>query len=68
MTSVATPVPGERARHLEILQRAENELDPVPFDTEAAWMYGRVVAAVVGPGRSPRRRVADPADRGHGPR
>ena len=39
---MATPVPGERARHLEILQRAENELDPVPFDTEAAWMYGRV--------------------------
>jgi predicted nucleic acid-binding protein len=49
----------ERARRLEILQRAENEFDPVPFGTEAARMYGRVIAALVGSGRSPRRRVAD---------
>jgi predicted nucleic acid-binding protein len=26
----------ERARRLEILQRAENEFDPIPFDAEAA--------------------------------
>ena len=49
----------ERARRLDILQRAENEFDPVPFDTDAARIYGRVCAAVIGAGRKPRRRVAD---------
>lgn len=49
----------ERARRLEILQRVENEFDPIPFDAEAARIYGRVTAAVVGAGRKPRRRFAD---------
>lgn len=49
----------ERARRLEILQRAESEFDPVPFGAEAARIYGRVTAAVVAAGRKPRRRVAD---------
>lgn len=49
----------ERARRLDILQRAEHEFDPIPFDVEAARNYGRVCAAVVGAGRKPRRRVAD---------
>jgi predicted nucleic acid-binding protein len=49
----------ERARRLEILQRAESEFDPVPFDAEAARIYGRVTAAVIAAGRKPRRRVAD---------
>jgi predicted nucleic acid-binding protein len=49
----------ERARRLEILQRAENEFDPVPFDVEAARLFGRLTAAVVAAGRKPRRRIAD---------
>lgn len=49
----------ERARRLEILQRAESEFDPVPFEAEAARIYGRLAAAVVASGRSPRRRIAD---------
>jgi len=49
----------ERARRLDILQRAENEFDPIPFDSEAARICGRVCAAVIGAGRKPRRRVAD---------
>ena len=49
----------ERARRLEILQRAENEFDPVPFEAEAARIFGRVVAAVIAAGRKPRRRVVD---------
>jgi len=48
----------ERARRMDILQRAENEFDPIPFDAEAARIYGRICAAVVA-GRTPRRRVAD---------
>jgi predicted nucleic acid-binding protein len=49
----------ERARRLDVLQRAENECDPIPFDAEAARIYGRVCAAVIGGGRKPRRRIAD---------
>jgi predicted nucleic acid-binding protein len=49
----------ERARRTEALQRAESEFDPVPFDAEAARIYGRVTAAVVTAGRKPRRRIAD---------
>ena len=45
----------ERARRLEILQRAESEFDPVPFDAEAARLFGRVTAAVIATGRKPRR-------------
>lgn len=48
-----------RARRLEILQRAESEFDPVPFDAEAARLYGRVMAAVMAVGRKPRGRAAD---------
>jgi predicted nucleic acid-binding protein len=49
----------ERARRLEILQRAESEFDPVPFDAEAARIFGRVTAAVIAAGRKPRGTVAD---------
>ena len=49
----------ERARRLDVLQRAENEFDPIPFDAEAARLYGRVTAAVIATGRKPRRRIAD---------
>jgi predicted nucleic acid-binding protein len=49
----------ERARRLDILQRAEHEFDPIPFDADAARAYGRVVAGVVAVGRKPRRRATD---------
>ncbi|WP_446225547.1 type II toxin-antitoxin system VapC family toxin [Nocardia sp. IBHARD005] len=49
----------ERARRLDVLQRAENEFDPIPFGADAARIYGRVCAAVVSVGRKPRRRIAD---------
>lgn len=49
----------ERARRLEVLQRAESEFDPIPFDVEAARIYGRVAAAVVAAGRKARGRTVD---------
>lgn len=49
----------ERARRLELLQRAESEFDPVPFDAEAARIFGRVTAAVIAAGRKPRGHVVD---------
>jgi hypothetical protein len=48
----------ERGRRLDVLQRAEHEFDPIPFDSEAARAYGQVIAAVIGTGRTPRRRTA----------
>jgi predicted nucleic acid-binding protein len=49
----------ERARRLDVLQRTENEFDPIPFGAEAARTYGQVTAAIVSAGRKPRRRIAD---------
>jgi predicted nucleic acid-binding protein len=49
----------ERARRLDVLQRAENEFDPIPFDSEAARAFGQVTAAVRAVGRTPRRRTVD---------
>ena len=42
-----------------VLQQAEFEFDPLPYDVDAARIYGRITAAVRASGRSPRRRVAD---------
>jgi len=33
---------------VDVLQRAENEFDSIPFGVEAARAYGQVVAAVIG--------------------
>jgi predicted nucleic acid-binding protein len=49
----------ERARRLDVLQRAEHEFDPISFDTDAARAYGRVTAAVIASGRKSRRRAVD---------
>ncbi len=49
----------ERARRLDIVQRAEHEFDPIPFDADAARAYGRVTAAAVSAGRKSRRRAVD---------
>jgi predicted nucleic acid-binding protein len=49
----------ERARRTSVLQRAEADFDPIPFDVEAARMYGQVAAASIAIGRKPRARVVD---------
>lgn len=54
-----TDDPREQARRLDVLQRAEAEFDPLPFDTEAARAFGQVCAAVLAAGRKPRGRMAD---------
>jgi predicted nucleic acid-binding protein len=58
-TRDAYEIQAERARRTEIVQRVEHEFDPIPFDAEAARLYGRVCAAVVAVGRKPRRRSLD---------
>lgn len=49
----------ERARRQDRLQWAATTWDPLPFDTDAARMYGRVFAAVRSAGRATRSRLAD---------
>ena len=56
-TCTSRPLSG--LRRLDVLQRAEHEFDPIPFDAEAARAYGRVTAAVLAIGRKPRRRSAE---------
>ncbi len=50
----ATPDPQERARRQERLQRAEATFEPLPVDANVARAYGRIYAAVSGPGRTAR--------------
>ena len=49
----------EQARRQDRLQWATQRWDPLPFDANAARMYGRVFAAVHASGRSTRSRLAD---------
>ncbi|MDN5761181.1 MAG: type II toxin-antitoxin system VapC family toxin [Microlunatus sp.] len=49
----------ERARRVAVLQRAENEFDPLVFDAPAARVLGQLSGAVVTAGRTPRHRPAD---------
>ena len=55
----ATRSDDERARRQDRLQWAAETWDPIPFDTKAARMYGRVFVAVHASGRSTRSRLAD---------
>jgi hypothetical protein len=48
-----------RSRWPKCRRGAENEFDAIPFDVEAARIYGRVTAAVVAVGRKPRRRMVN---------
>lgn len=49
----------EAARRQARLQEVESRFEPLPFDGSAVTSYGLVVAAVIGAGRKPRRRLAD---------
>lgn len=49
----------ERARRTLVLQRTEQEFEALPFDAEAARIYGQLSGAMLDRGRTPRRRIAD---------
>jgi predicted nucleic acid-binding protein len=55
----ATKDAEERARRQDRLQWATGTWDALPFDSNAARMYGRVFAAVRSAGRTSRSRLAD---------
>lgn len=55
----ATEDKNERARRQDRLLWATSTWDPLPFDADAARMFGRIFAATRAAGRSSRARVAD---------
>jgi tRNA(fMet)-specific endonuclease VapC len=49
----------ERANRQAVLQQAESDFDPLPFDAAAARAFGRVAAALRRTGRKPQARSYD---------
>lgn len=49
----------ERARRQRVLQRAEADFDPIPFDAEAARAFGHVASSLRRVGRKPAARSFD---------
>jgi tRNA(fMet)-specific endonuclease VapC len=49
----------ERANRQAVLQQAEADFDPIPFDAAAARAFGRVAAALRRAGRKPQARAYD---------
>ncbi len=55
----ATDDAGERARRQDRLHWAASTWEPLPFDGEAARLYGRMFAAARAAGQTSRSRLAD---------
>ncbi|WP_433280061.1 type II toxin-antitoxin system VapC family toxin [Pseudonocardia xinjiangensis] len=49
----------ERAARQSVLQQAESDFDPLPFDAPAARAFGRVAASLRHAGRKPQARAYD---------
>lgn len=49
----------ERSARQAVLQQAESDFDPLPFDAAAARAFGRVAADLRAAGRTPRARAFD---------
>jgi tRNA(fMet)-specific endonuclease VapC len=49
----------ERSRRQAVLQQAESDFDPLPFDAAAARAFGRVAASLRRAGRKPAARAYD---------
>jgi predicted nucleic acid-binding protein len=55
----ATDDPLKRAKRMAVLQHVESTFDVLPYDRDAARLYGQMCAAVIAVGRQPRGRSAD---------
>ena len=55
----ATDDPVKRAGRVAVLQHVEATFDPLPYDQDAARLYGQICAAVRAAGREPRKRASD---------
>lgn len=57
--ALAVPPGPERDERARRLQWARTFFDPYTFDADAAMVYGKLHAAILRAGRSPRPRIAD---------
>lgn len=55
----ATDDPVKRAGRVAVLQYVESTFDSLPYDQDAARLFGQICAAVRTAGREPRKRAAD---------
>lgn len=55
----ATDDPVKRAGRVAVLQYVESTFDSLPYDQDAARVFGQICAAVRAAGRGPRGRAAD---------
>lgn len=55
----ATDDPLKRAGRVAVLQHVEATFEPLPYDHDAARLYGQICAAVSAAGRKPRKRASD---------
>lgn len=55
----ATDDPLKRAGRVAVLQHVESTFEPLPYDHDAARLYGQICAAVRAAGRQPRKRSSD---------
>ncbi len=55
----ATDDPIKRAKRMAVLQHVESTFDALPYDRDAARIYGQMCAAVIAIGRQPGGRSAD---------
>lgn len=56
---LVTDDPEVRAARQAHLQQAEADFSPIPFDTAAARVFGRIAADIRGSGRKPAARAID---------
>lgn len=56
---LVAPTAHEREARQAVLQQAETDFEPVPFDAAAARAFGRVAAALHRSGRKPQARAYD---------
>jgi hypothetical protein len=55
----ATDDPRKRAGRVAVLQHVESTFEPLPYDHQAARLYGQICSAVRAGGRQPRKRASD---------
>ncbi len=51
--------PLERSRRQAVLQQAERDFDPIPFDAACARTFGSIAASLRAAGRKPKARAFD---------